>query len=86
MTKFSKLRQKEVVNIIDGSRLGVICDLILDECTGKICALLVPGPSRFAFFFKGDRDIIIPFKNIVKIGDDVILVEIDINNVQNYHD
>lgn len=86
MTKFSKLRQKEVVNIMDGSRLGYICDLILDECTGKICAIVVPGPSRFSFFFRGDRDNIIAFKKIVKIGEDVILVETDTNNAPNYHE
>lgn len=86
MTKFSKLRQKEVVNIMDGSRLGYICDLILDECTGKICAIVVPGPSKFSFFFRGDRDSVIAFKKIVKIGEDVILVETDCNNTPNYHD
>lgn len=85
MIKFSKLRQKEVVNIMDGARLGIICDLVLDECTGKICAIVVPGQSRFSFFFKGDRDSVIPFKNIVKIGEDVILVEIDSATV-NYTD
>lgn len=86
MTRFSKLRQKEVVNIMDGSRLGYICDLILDECTGKICAIVVPGPSKFSFFFRGDRDNVIAFKKIVKIGEDVILVETDCNNTPNYHD
>jgi len=86
MTRYSKLRQKEVVNILDGSRLGFICDLILDACTGKICAIVVPGPSRFAFLFKGDRDTVIPWKNIRKIGEDVILVEMDVNCMPNYHD
>lgn len=86
MTKYSKLRQKEVVNIIDGSRLGYICDMLLDVCTGKICAIVVPGPSKFSFFFKGERDQVIPWKNIRKIGEDVILVEIDINCMPNYQD
>ncbi len=53
MTRFCKLRQKEVVNIVDGARLGFICDLVLDICTGKICAIVVPGPSRFSFLFRG---------------------------------
>lgn len=86
MTKFSKLRQKEVVNIVDGARLGFICDLVLDVCTGKICAIVVPGPSRFSFFFKGERDQVIPWKNIRKIGEDVILVEVDINFMPDYQD
>ena len=86
MTKYSKLRQKEVVNVLDGARLGFICDLLLDQCTGKICAIVVPGPSRFSLFFKGERDQVIPWKNIRKIGEDVILVEIDINCIPNYQD
>ena len=43
MTRFSKLRQKEVVNVQDGARLGFICDLIVDPCTGKICGSVVSG-------------------------------------------
>ena len=86
MTRFCKLRQKEVVNIVDGSRLGYICDLVIDICDGKICAIVVPGHSRFSFLFKGDRDQIIPWKNIRKIGEDVILVEIDANAIPNYQD
>lgn len=86
MTRYSKLRQKEVVNICDGSRLGFICDLVLDICNGKICAIVVPGPSKFSFLFKGDRDSVIPWNCIRKIGEDVILVEIDSNCIPNYHD
>jgi YlmC/YmxH family sporulation protein len=86
MTRYCKLRQKEVVNVQDGARLGFICDLILDPCTGKICGIVVPGPSRFSFLFKGERDQVIPWRNIRKIGEDVILVEIDINCIPNYQD
>jgi YlmC/YmxH family sporulation protein len=86
MTKYCKLRQKEVVNIVDGARLGYICDLVLDICTGKICAIVVPGAARFSLFFKGERDQIIPWKNIRKIGEDVILVEVDINFMPEYSD
>ena len=76
MTRYSKLRQKEVVNCIDGKRLGVICDLVIDAVTGTICALVVPGPSKFAIFSKGERDYVIPYKNIRKIGEDVIIVNV----------
>ena len=79
MMRFCKLRQKEVVNCIDGKRLGCICDLVIDECQGCICAIVVPGPARFALFFKGERDYVIPWRNIRKIGEDVILVELDCN-------
>ncbi len=84
MTRYSALRQKEVINIVDGARLGFICDVVLDVCTGKICAIVVPGPSKFSFFFRGERDQVIPWKNIRKIGENVILVEIDVNIMPNF--
>ena len=79
MTRYCELRKKEVVNVYNGKRLGYICDLVLDCCTGKIIAIVVPGPFKFFFFIKGDSDYVIPWKNICKIGDDVILVEVDEN-------
>lgn len=74
-TTFCDLRQKEVINICDGARLGRICDLELDECSGVICSIIVPGPSRCFGLIQGDRELVIPFCNIKRIGEDVILVE-----------
>ena len=76
-TTFSELRRKEIINVCDGARLGGICDLELDDCTGQITAIIVPGPSRFFGLFRGSEEIVIPFCKIQKIGDDVILVQAD---------
>ncbi|MDP2892587.1 MAG: YlmC/YmxH family sporulation protein [Bacillota bacterium] len=76
--RLSELRQKEVINIPDGKRLGCVCDLDMDICEGKICAIIVPGPSRFFSFFRAERGFVIPWCRIKRIGEDVILVEIDI--------
>ena len=86
MTRYAKLRQKEVVNVLDGARLGYICDLVIDLPTGKVIAIVVPGPTRLSFLFKGERDSIIPWQNIRKIGEDVVLVEIDVNCMPNYRE
>lgn len=77
MERFTDLREKEVINILDGQRLGFVCDLVIDICTGNITAIIVPGGSRIAAFFKGNGDIIIPWRKIIKIGCDVILCEVD---------
>ncbi|WP_026895087.1 YlmC/YmxH family sporulation protein [Clostridiisalibacter paucivorans] len=77
--KLSKLGGKEIVNLNDGGRLGIIADsdLLIDEKNGKILALLLPYTSS-AFKFFGERDLIeIPWETIRKIGDDMIIVEID---------
>ncbi|MCR5809618.1 MAG: YlmC/YmxH family sporulation protein [Clostridiales bacterium] len=73
-TTFSELRRKEIINICDGARLGCICDLELDDCTGLISAIIVPGPMRFLGLFRGTEELVIPYCKIEKIGDDVILV------------
>ena len=86
MTRYAKLRQKEVVNVLDGARLGYISDLVIDMPTGKVTAIVVPGPTRFSFLFKGERDSVIPWQNIRKIGEDVVLVEIDVNCMPNYRE
>lgn len=77
MSRFSKLRQKEVVNCIDGRILGFVCDLIINEREGEIEAIIVPKPGKLLVWGKGDRDIVIPWCKIEKIGKDVILVRLD---------
>ena len=41
------LREKEVINICDGERLGFVEDVEFDLCTGKITHIIVPGPCKF---------------------------------------
>ena len=75
--KISDFQTKDVINIIDGKRLGQISDLELDLRQGRIEAIVVPSYSRFMGLFGGRSDIIIPWHQIVKIGSDVVLVKID---------
>ncbi|CEP69500.1 Sporulation protein YlmC/YmxH [Moorella glycerini] len=76
MIRVTELRQREVINVIDGRRLGTIKDIDLDLEAGRVKALIVPGQGgRFFFFFGRDEDLIIPWENVVKVGIDVILVE-----------
>lgn len=75
-TSFLELRCKEVINIVDGRLLGHIVDMVIDVCTSRVTGLVVPGAKTFFSFFKPGQEIFIPYKNICKIGDDVILVEL----------
>jgi YlmC/YmxH family sporulation protein len=77
VNKTSDFRQKEVINIRDGRRLGMIIDMEFDLAAGRILSIVVPGPSRFLGIFRGGQDFVIPWDRIKKIGDDVILVEVD---------
>ena len=76
MTNFGELRRKEVINMRDGARLGCICDFEIDDCTGTIRSIIVPGPPRFFGLLRSDEELVIPFNRITKIGGDVILVDI----------
>jgi len=75
MLKTSDLKVKEVINIIDGKRLGAITDIEIDVESGKLTSIVVPGNGRFLGLFGRNEDIVIPWEKISKIGCDVILVE-----------
>ena len=68
-------KQKEVINLSDGKRLGYVQDVEADFNSGKITSIIVPGNNKI-FSMNGKNDLIISWDKIVKIGDDIILVEI----------
>jgi len=75
--KISELRMREVINITDGKRLGIIRDIELDLEKGIIKAILVPNEQRFLGLFSRGNDYVISWDKIKKVGVDVILVEIN---------
>lgn len=73
----SDLQMKDIVNTMDGKKIGKICDLVVNE-NGEIQYLVVePGKflKKYAAFGVETN---IKFSQIVKFGTDVILV--DLNN------
>ncbi|MEH7117856.1 YlmC/YmxH family sporulation protein [Neobacillus vireti] len=81
--KISEFQIKDVVNVSDGKRLGNIGDIEINLTTGKIEAVVISGGGRVLGFFGKDDDIVIPWKNIIKIGHDVILVRYKGSNEMN---
>ncbi|MFM1650516.1 YlmC/YmxH family sporulation protein [Brevibacillus sp. B_LB10_24] len=77
MVKISEFQTKEVVNILDGKRLGQISDLEIDLRQGRVEAIIIPGPGKFLGLFSSGNDYVIPWRNIVKIGKDVVLVRLE---------
>ncbi len=71
----SELKQKDVINTQDGSCLGKPMDLEICAVDGRITALVVPGEFSLIHLIRGEKcGVVIPWENICKIGDDVILV------------
>ena len=77
MLRIYDLRQKEVINIKDGARFGFVADLEIDEETGEIVKMIVPGPARVFGVFGRDAEYCIPWNKIKQVGDDIILVDVD---------
>ncbi len=74
MYRAGALRQKEVININDASRMGYVADVEVSLNKGEIEAIIVPGKMKFFHFGKHD-DIVIPWDKITMIGEDIILVD-----------
>ncbi len=70
--RLSDLQNKDVLNYEDGKVIGKIIDVeILD---GKINKLIVEKYRFIISMFTNHNEIEIPWENISKIGEDVILV------------
>ena len=72
-TSFLELKQRDTINICDGKRLGKVCDVVFSFPEGKVQGIIVPGGKGFRW---GKADMFIELKNIVRIGEDVVLVEL----------
>ena len=72
--RLSDLQDKDIVNISDGKKIGSIIDVNIDVEGGM--KSLVVEESKFALFgSKNEMEVM--WKQIEKIGEDVILVKID---------
>lgn len=80
---FLELKNKQVINTVDGKCLGHITDVIFDVVTACALGFVVPQPNQgFWGFFRGNRELFIPYNCVCKIGVDVILVELYVENDQ----
>jgi YlmC/YmxH family sporulation protein len=70
------LRDKDVINLCDGSRLGCPSDFEINVCDGRITAIIIEGQGGFLGFGQS-TDIIIPWCKIECIGEDAILVRLN---------
>lgn len=73
--KLSELQDKDIVNINDGKKVGKIVDARINS-DGFIEYLVVDERKNIRNILSSNSDINISFKQIKRIGSDVILVEL----------
>lgn len=76
-TRIADLQCKEVINVCSGERMGYVNDVELDIHTGRLLAIVVPGPWRFSCLFARGEEFVVPWCQIEKIGGDIILVRFE---------
>ena len=77
------MRNMEVIDILTGTKIGFIKDFKINCDDNKIISLILPGEIKSWFGKEDEKEIL--WKDIIKIGKDVILIntkdEIDVNNI-----
>ena len=75
MVRISDLRDRDVVNVNDGKRLGVISDVDLNIENGTVKAIIIPGAGGFMGVLGKKHDLVISWDKVIKVGVDTILVD-----------
>ena len=74
---FNELKEKEIINVADGKKLGRVEDVIFDKDRGTVVGIVIPGEKRL---FRRSEDIFIPIEELKRIGEDVILVKLNLQS------
>jgi YlmC/YmxH family sporulation protein len=78
----SDLAGKEIINLYDGAKLGLIGDADLDiSLNGSVEAIILTSRGGISGFWssRGDRDreqLVIPWQTIKKVGSEVIIIDL----------
>ena len=73
-TSYRELKCKFVVNVTDGRNLGKTTDIVFTYPEGRVLGIAVPGQNGLRLFKR--EDLFISLHNVVKIGADVVLVDL----------
>lgn len=71
---FDDIRNKEIINIKSGIKMGYADDVEFDTCTAKVCRLVIFGKPKLFGLLGREEDCFICWSDIEVIGEDAILV------------
>lgn len=72
--QLSDLKDKYVINVRNGSRLGFVADAQIDTASAMVSALVIKGRLRLFGILGREEDTLIRWSDIEVIGEDTILV------------
>lgn len=73
----AELRNKEIINIRNGARMGYVDDVEFDTDDSMIKSFIIYGRTRFFGLLGRDDDIILTCDDIEIIGVDTVLISAD---------
>lgn len=73
----AELRNKEIINIRNGARMGYVDDIEFDTDDSMIKSFIIYGRTRFFGFLGRDDDIILTCDDIEIVGMDTVLISAD---------
>lgn len=75
----SELIGKEIININDGMKLGVVgdSDLVINPESGEVDSIILPNRGNFVNFWIDRQKMVVPWGAVRKIGREVIVVDLD---------
>ena len=75
---FREISKKLVVQTLDGTCLGRVDDLVLDESGRSVQSFVVYGESRLFGLLGREPDLVIPVEKVMLFGVDVLLVDTNV--------
>lgn len=72
----SELQRKDIININNGKKIGRIIDAEIDSTNGNLKSFVIEQSKYIKSMFRSDNDIKINYNQIKKMGQDVILVDL----------
>lgn len=80
MTSYMELLEKDIINMKNGEVIGTFDDVEIDVENGKIIAFYIEEGSRFMGILGKSKTRRIRWEDIIRIGIDVIIVNVDDDN------
>lgn len=80
--RIGDLKNKVVINVRDGSKIGYMWDVEVETANAQVCAIVIRGRWRLFGLLGREDDTIVKWEDIELIGEDTILVNHTLSDEQ----